>query len=125
QVATATASQPPKDPNTFRRTKRGQNTKVPQSGGSLKKVSDEAINKDMFDSVEKAITTDASLDAAHDSSGHWLQETMWGAPAQTRSERVLEHPIEPPLSEGHTSESGEGRIEHQFELTTNVPITPP
>ncbi|GKE87353.1 hypothetical protein Tco_1564828, partial [Tanacetum coccineum] len=47
-----------------------------------------------------------------------------GAPAQTRSERVLEQPNEPPLSEGHTSGSGEGRMEHQFELTANVPITP-
>ncbi|GJZ77307.1 hypothetical protein Tco_0641979 [Tanacetum coccineum] len=47
-----------------------------------------------------------------------------GAPAQTRSERVLEQPIEPPLSERHTSGSGEGRMEHQFELTSNVPITP-
>ncbi|GJR14981.1 hypothetical protein Tco_0797633 [Tanacetum coccineum] len=46
-----------------------------------------------------------------------------GAPAQTRSERVLENPNEPPLSEGHTSGSGEGRMEHQFELTGNVPIT--
>ncbi|GKC93134.1 hypothetical protein Tco_1158576 [Tanacetum coccineum] len=52
------------------------------------------------------------------------QDTMRGAPAQTRSERVLEWPIEPPLSEGHTSGSGEGRMEHQFELTANVPITP-
>ncbi|GJW55218.1 hypothetical protein Tco_0099303 [Tanacetum coccineum] len=94
QIATATASQPPKDPNTYRRTKRGRNTKVPQSGGSPKKVGDEAINEAM------------------------------GAPAQTRSERVLEQPIEPPFSEGHTSGSGEGRMEHQFELTANVPITP-
>ncbi|GJY94685.1 putative ribonuclease H-like domain-containing protein [Tanacetum coccineum] len=47
-----------------------------------------------------------------------------GAPAQTRSERVLAQPIEPPLSEGHTSGSGEGRMKHQFELTSNVPITP-
>ncbi|GJW70580.1 hypothetical protein Tco_0127497 [Tanacetum coccineum] len=147
KVAIATASQPPKDPNTYRRTKRGRNTKVPQSGGSPKKVGDEAINETMFDSVEKAITTDASLDAAQDSdnitktqstttlnephpqgegsgSGPWCQETIGGAPAQTRSERVLEQPIEPPLSEGHTSGSGEGRMEHQFELTANVPITP-
>ncbi|GJX80455.1 hypothetical protein Tco_0328604 [Tanacetum coccineum] len=49
---------------------------------------------------------------------------MGGAPAQTRSERVLEQPIEPPLSEGNTSGSGEGRMEHQFELMANVPITP-
>ncbi|GJR15786.1 ribonuclease H-like domain-containing protein [Tanacetum coccineum] len=52
------------------------------------------------------------------------QDTMGGAPAQTRSERVLEQPIEPPLLEGHTSRSGEGRMEHQFELMANVPITP-
>ncbi|GKA47831.1 hypothetical protein Tco_0740789 [Tanacetum coccineum] len=52
------------------------------------------------------------------------QDTMGGAPAQTRSEIVLEKPNEPPLSEGHTSGSGEGSMEHQFELTANVPITP-
>ncbi|GKB75724.1 hypothetical protein Tco_0942619, partial [Tanacetum coccineum] len=47
-----------------------------------------------------------------------------GAPAQTRSARVLEQPVKPPLSEGHTSGSREGRMEHQFALTANVPITP-
>ncbi|GKE96484.1 hypothetical protein Tco_1581339, partial [Tanacetum coccineum] len=46
-----------------------------------------------------------------------------GALDQTRSERVLEKPNEPPLSEGHTSGSREGRMEHQFELMANVPIT--
>ncbi|GKC33746.1 hypothetical protein Tco_1046130 [Tanacetum coccineum] len=49
---------------------------------------------------------------------------MRGAPAQTRSERVLEKPNEPPLSEGHTSGSGEGSMEYHFELTDNVPPTP-
>ncbi|GKD37737.1 hypothetical protein Tco_1257944 [Tanacetum coccineum] len=49
---------------------------------------------------------------------------MGGAPAQTRSERVLEKPNEPPLLEGHTSGSGEGIMEHTFELTDNVPNTP-
>ncbi|GKA36440.1 hypothetical protein Tco_0722931 [Tanacetum coccineum] len=121
-VAIATVSQSPKDPNTFRRTKRGWNTKVPQSGGSPKTVGDEAINEEMFDSVERAITTDASLDAAHDMV--LGTKKPWGAPTQTRSERVLKQPIEPPLSEGHTSRSEEGRMEHQFELTANVPITP-
>ncbi|GJY72515.1 hypothetical protein Tco_0476218 [Tanacetum coccineum] len=47
-----------------------------------------------------------------------------GTPTQTRSERVLEQPSEPPLSEGHTSGSGEGSMEHTFELTDNVPPTP-
>ncbi|GJV27437.1 hypothetical protein Tco_1383885 [Tanacetum coccineum] len=52
------------------------------------------------------------------------QDTIGGAPAQTKFERVLEKPNEPPLSEGHTSGSGKGRMEHQFKLTGNVPITP-
>ncbi|GKD47036.1 hypothetical protein Tco_1271681, partial [Tanacetum coccineum] len=47
-----------------------------------------------------------------------------GALAQTRSERVLEKPNEPPLSEGHTSGSGEGNMEHTFELMDTVPPTP-
>ncbi|GJX56729.1 hypothetical protein Tco_0286626 [Tanacetum coccineum] len=99
------------------------------------------------DNVERAITTAASLDAAQDrdnivrtqttampnvdilqrmdtSGSPRRQDTMGGAPAQTRSERVLEKPNEPPLSEGHTSGRGEGRMEHQFKLITNVPITP-
>ncbi|GJT97406.1 hypothetical protein Tco_1092924 [Tanacetum coccineum] len=33
-------------------------------------------------------------------------------------------PNEPHLSEGHTSGSRKGRMEHQFDLTANVPITP-
>ncbi|GJY39628.1 hypothetical protein Tco_0425992 [Tanacetum coccineum] len=52
------------------------------------------------------------------------QETMGCAPAQTRSERVLKQPNEPPLLEGHTSRSGEGRMEYTFELMDIVPPTP-
>ncbi|GKD51135.1 hypothetical protein Tco_1280111 [Tanacetum coccineum] len=44
------------------------------------------------------------------------QETTGGAPAQTRSEIVLKQHNEPPLAEGHTSGSGEGRMAHTFEL---------
>ncbi|GJW25733.1 putative ribonuclease H-like domain-containing protein [Tanacetum coccineum] len=41
-----------------------------------------------------------------------------GAPAQTRSERVLEQPIEPPLSEGgYTPGSDEGRLKLQELMT--------
>ncbi|GJX35725.1 putative ribonuclease H-like domain-containing protein [Tanacetum coccineum] len=53
-----------------------------------------------------------------------LQDTMEGAPAQTRSERVLEKPNEPPLLEGHTSGSGERSMEYPFEFDDNVPPTP-
>ncbi|GKD33542.1 hypothetical protein Tco_1249051 [Tanacetum coccineum] len=52
------------------------------------------------------------------------QETIGGALAQTRSERVLEKPNEPPLPEGHTFRSGEGSMEHTFELMDNVLPTP-
>ncbi|GJY61163.1 hypothetical protein Tco_0461820 [Tanacetum coccineum] len=52
------------------------------------------------------------------------QETMGGALAQTRSERVLEKPNEPPLPEGHISGSGEGSMEYTFELMGIVPPTP-
>ncbi|GJT56778.1 hypothetical protein Tco_0991832 [Tanacetum coccineum] len=99
------------------------------------------------DNVERAITTDASLVAAQDSDNILKtqtttmpnvdipqgmdtggsprrQETIEGALAQTRSERVLEKPNEPPLSEGHTSGSGEGSMKHTFELMDTVPPTP-
>ncbi|GKF98200.1 hypothetical protein Tco_0296983 [Tanacetum coccineum] len=124
QVTTAAASQPPKYLNTYNRTKRGRNTKVPQSGGSPNKFYDEAINEEMLNSVERAATTASSLEAVQASgtinktqftatlnepfslelglsSGPRHQETMGGAPAQTRSKRVLEKPNEPPLPEGH------------------------
>nr|GEW90146.1 hypothetical protein [Tanacetum cinerariifolium] len=53
------------------------------------------------------------------------QETIGGTSAQTRSERVLEQPYEPPLSEGHTSEtpgSDEGRLklEELMDLCTTL-----
>ncbi|GKD21290.1 hypothetical protein Tco_1222993 [Tanacetum coccineum] len=87
-----------------------------------------------IDGVERAITTDASLDAAHDSDNiiktHTTampnvdvpqgidtggsprsQETMGGTPVQTSFKRVLEQPSEPPLSEGgYTPGSDEGRM---------------
>ncbi|GKC15574.1 hypothetical protein Tco_1012356, partial [Tanacetum coccineum] len=89
---------------------------------------DKAVHKEGGDSVERVITNAASLDAAQDrmdtSGSLRRQDTMGDAPAQTRSERVFEQPIEPPISEGHTSGSGEGSMEHQFELAANVPITP-
>ncbi|GJS05422.1 putative ribonuclease H-like domain-containing protein [Tanacetum coccineum] len=47
-----------------------------------------------------------------------------GTPSQTRSKRILAQPNEPPLSEGHTSESVEGCMKHTFELMDNVPSTP-
>nr|GEW01266.1 putative ribonuclease H-like domain-containing protein [Tanacetum cinerariifolium] len=107
---------------------------------------DEAVNQNEGDRVERAITIDASLEAAQDSDNilktqtmtmsnveipHGIdtggspkrQETMGGIYAQTMSERVLQQPNEPPLTEGHTSGSGEGRLEENIELT-NIVLTP-
>ncbi|GKB90727.1 putative ribonuclease H-like domain-containing protein, partial [Tanacetum coccineum] len=130
---------------TRRRTKK--DIQLPQTSVLQDLEADEAVHKEGGDSVEMAITTAASLDAAQDSDNiirtqtttmpnvdilqgmdtggnPRRQDTIGVAPAQTRSKRVLEKPIKLPLSEGHTSGSGEGRMEHQFELTANVPITP-
>nr|GEX60354.1 hypothetical protein [Tanacetum cinerariifolium] len=49
------------------------------------------------------------------------QETMGGTSAQTRTERVLEQPNEPPFLEGHTSGSEEGRLKENIKLTDTVP----
>nr|GFA41740.1 hypothetical protein [Tanacetum cinerariifolium] len=49
------------------------------------------------------------------------QETMGGTSTQTRSERVLEQPNEPPFTEGHTSGSGEDKLEENVKLTDIVP----
>ncbi|GJW17406.1 hypothetical protein Tco_0024842, partial [Tanacetum coccineum] len=106
-------------PTTYQRRRKAQtrrkttkDTTLPQTSIPQDLGADESVHKEGGDSVERAITTAASLDAAQDSDNI------------IRSERVLEKPNEPPLSEGHTSRSGEGRMEHQFELMDNLPITP-
>nr|GEX95229.1 hypothetical protein [Tanacetum cinerariifolium] len=52
------------------------------------------------------------------------QETIGGNSTQTKSVRVLEQPNEPPLIEGHTSRTEEGRMENIVELTDTVPPIP-
>ncbi|GJZ95026.1 hypothetical protein Tco_0667229 [Tanacetum coccineum] len=83
--------------------------------------------------VTKLPQTCVPLDLRADEAVHKEGVTVWqsqalrnhgGAPAQTRSERVLKQPNEPPLPEGHTSGSGEGRMEHTFEFMDTVPPTP-
>ncbi|GJV33681.1 hypothetical protein Tco_1394081 [Tanacetum coccineum] len=147
QVTTAAASQPPKDPNTYWRTKRGRNTKIPQSGSSPNKVGDEAINEEMFDSVERVATTASSLEAEQSSgninktqftatlnepfflelgssSGPWRQETIGVCKLSLGLRGVINLSSDPPLSGGHTLGSSEDNMEHQIDLTDNVPNTP-
>ncbi|GKA75607.1 hypothetical protein Tco_0781985 [Tanacetum coccineum] len=46
---------------TPRQTKRGRDTKIPQSSGPPKKVGDEAVHKELGDRMERAATTASSL----------------------------------------------------------------
>ncbi|GKA17507.1 hypothetical protein Tco_0697344, partial [Tanacetum coccineum] len=71
-----------------KRTKK--DTKLPQTSIPLDHEADKVIHKEGGDSVERAITTVASLDAAQDNGSPRRQDTMGGTLAQTMSERVLE-----------------------------------
>ncbi|GJU90580.1 hypothetical protein Tco_1303003 [Tanacetum coccineum] len=86
-------------------------TELPQTSVPLDHGADEAVHKEGVTGMDTG-------------GSPRRQETMGGALAQTRSERVLEKPNEPPLPEGHTSGSGEGSMEHTFELMDTVPPTP-
>nr|GEY26327.1 hypothetical protein [Tanacetum cinerariifolium] len=119
-------------------------TKLPQTSVPMKLRADEVVNQEEGDRMKRAITTDASLEAAQDSDTITKSQTMempnvdipWGiyiggrprrqqtikcTSAQTRSERVLEQLNEPPVIEGHTSGSGEGRLEENIKLKDIVP----
>ncbi|GJW19829.1 putative ribonuclease H-like domain-containing protein [Tanacetum coccineum] len=59
--------------------KRGQDTKIPQSGGPPIQVGDEAVHKELGDKIERAATTASSLEVEQDSgSGPRCQETTLG-----------------------------------------------
>ncbi|GKF12997.1 hypothetical protein Tco_0050923, partial [Tanacetum coccineum] len=47
--------------------KRGQDTKIPQSGGPPIKVSNEVVHKELGDIMERAATTASSLEVDQDS----------------------------------------------------------
>ncbi|GJT62005.1 uncharacterized mitochondrial protein-like protein [Tanacetum coccineum] len=69
-----------------------KNTQVPQSSDPSKNVIDEAIHKELGDSLVRAATTASSLEAEQDSGGGpWCQETMGDTIAQTKFENVSKH----------------------------------
>ncbi|GKE57058.1 hypothetical protein Tco_1496243 [Tanacetum coccineum] len=76
---------------------------------------DETIHKERGDSVERAATTAASLDAVQDSgSGPRRQDTILGdIHAQTRFVRLSKQSHNPPLSRVNTLRSGEDRMQLQ------------
>nr|GEX21328.1 putative ribonuclease H-like domain-containing protein [Tanacetum cinerariifolium] len=77
------------------------------------------------DSVERAITTDASLEAAHASDNILKTQTTTMPNVDIPQGMVTGgNPRRQETIGGHTSGSKEGRMEHTVELTDTVPPTP-
>ncbi|GJU41839.1 hypothetical protein Tco_1194796 [Tanacetum coccineum] len=86
-------------------------TEIPQSSEPTNLDADEAIHKESGDSVERAATTAATLDAGQDSGGSpRYQEAIRDTIAQTRSERVSTPSYDSPLLEVNTPGNDEERI---------------
>ncbi|GJY34541.1 hypothetical protein Tco_0419010, partial [Tanacetum coccineum] len=90
----------------------GRDTKIPQSSGPPGKVGDEAIDKELGDRMERAVTTASSLEVEQDSgSGPKCQYTiLGGVEAQTRFEVASKWSINPPPSRVNTLGSGEDNM---------------
>ncbi|GJV91072.1 hypothetical protein Tco_1538885 [Tanacetum coccineum] len=62
-----------------------KDTQVPQPSDPIENVADEAVHKELGDSLVRAATTASSLEVEQDSGGGpWCQETMGDTIAQTR-----------------------------------------
>ncbi|GJZ28818.1 hypothetical protein Tco_0573465, partial [Tanacetum coccineum] len=110
-----------------------KDTQVPQPSDPIENVADEAVHKELGDSLVRAATTASSLEAEQDSgninktqskatpnessslkttSGGGLrcQETMGDTIAQTRFENVSKHSNDSLLARGNTLQSDEDRL---------------
>nr|GEW03164.1 hypothetical protein [Tanacetum cinerariifolium] len=91
-----------------------KDTELPQTSVPMKLGADEAVNQEESDRVERAITTDASLEAAQDSDNI------------TKTQTMKMHNVDIPQgidTEGHTSGSREDRLEENIELKDTVPAS--
>ncbi|GJS97000.1 hypothetical protein Tco_0803968 [Tanacetum coccineum] len=108
-------------------------TQVPQPSDPIKNVIDEAVHKELGDSLVRAATTASSLEAEQDigninktqskatpnesssqgtnlGGGPWCQETIGDTTAQTRFESVSKHSNDSLLARGNTLRSDEDRL---------------
>ncbi|GJR89627.1 putative ribonuclease H-like domain-containing protein [Tanacetum coccineum] len=122
-----------------------KDTQIPQSSGPTEHVADEAVYKELDDSLVRAATTASSLEAEQDSGniaktqskatpnessslgttsggGPRRQETMGDTIAQTRFENVSKLSNDPLLARGNTLRSGEDslKLNELMELCTNL-----
>ncbi|GJZ03240.1 hypothetical protein Tco_0521201 [Tanacetum coccineum] len=87
-------------------------TELPQTSMPLDHGADEAVHK------EGVIGMDTGGNPRHQDT------TLRGIDAQTRPETASKMSRDPPLSEVNTSGSGEGSMEHTFDLMDTVPPIP-
>ncbi|GJZ30947.1 hypothetical protein Tco_0575994 [Tanacetum coccineum] len=122
-----------------------KDTQVPQPSDPSENVVDEAVHKELGDSLVRAATTASSLEAEQDSGnitktrskatpnessslgttsggGPRCQETMGDTIAQTRFENVSKHSNDSLLTRGNTLRSDEDRLKlnELMELCTNL-----
>ncbi|GJU27311.1 hypothetical protein Tco_1165932, partial [Tanacetum coccineum] len=122
-----------------------KDTQVPQSSVPSDNVADEAVYKELDDSLVRAVTTASSLEVEQDSGniiktrskatpneagsqgttsggGPKRQETMGDTIAQTRFENVSKLSDDPLLARGNTLRSGEDslKLNELMELCTNL-----
>ncbi|GJX36154.1 hypothetical protein Tco_0247711 [Tanacetum coccineum] len=122
-----------------------KDTQIPQSSGPTEHVADEAVYKELDDSLVRAATTASSLEAEQDSGninktrskatpnessslettsggGPRCQETMGDTIAQTRFENVSKLSNDPLLARGNTLRSGKDslKLKELIELCTNL-----
>ncbi|GKA90214.1 hypothetical protein Tco_0812084 [Tanacetum coccineum] len=144
---TPTFIQPSPQPQKTQKPRRPKkkDTQVPQSSVLSDNVADEAVYKELDDSLVRAATTASSLEAEQDSgnidktqskatlnepsssgtssgSGPRRQETMGDTIAQTRFENVSKLSNDPLLARGNTLRSGEDslKLNELMELCTNL-----
>ncbi|GJS57979.1 putative ribonuclease H-like domain-containing protein [Tanacetum coccineum] len=122
-----------------------KDTQIPQSSGPIEHVADEAVYKELDDSLVRAATTASSLEAEQESGniaktqskatpnessslgttsggGPRRQETIGYTIAQTRFENVSKHSNDPLLARSNTLRSGEDslKLSELMELCTNL-----
>ncbi|GJZ29808.1 hypothetical protein Tco_0574455, partial [Tanacetum coccineum] len=100
-----------------------KDTQIPQSSSPTKHVADEAVYKEMDDSLMRAATTASNLKSEQDSGGGTrCQETIRDTITQTRFENVSKLSNNPLLARSNTLQSGEDslKLKELMELCTNL-----
>ncbi|GJV49758.1 uncharacterized mitochondrial protein-like protein [Tanacetum coccineum] len=88
-----------------------KDTQVPQSSDYSKNVADEAVYKELGNSLVRAATTSSSLETEQDSGGGpRCQETIGDTTARTRFKSVSKHSNDSLLARGNTLQSDEDRL---------------